>query len=49
VDEIVEDLQRRRDRYGISYVIAPGEVAEAFARWSDDWPARSKLADDGLD
>jgi len=31
VDEIVEDLQRRRDRYGISYVIVPGEVAEAFA------------------
>ena len=31
VDEIVDDLQRRRDRYGISYVIVPGEVAEAFA------------------
>jgi len=30
VDQIVEDVQRRRDRYGISYVIVPGEVAEAF-------------------
>ena len=31
VDEVVEDLQRRRARYGISYVIVPGEVAEVFA------------------
>jgi probable F420-dependent oxidoreductase len=31
VDELVEDLQRRRDRYGISFVIVPGEVAELFA------------------
>ncbi len=31
VDEIVESLRERRDRYGISYVILPGEVAEAFA------------------
>lgn len=30
-DELVEDLQRRRDRYGISFVIVPGEVAEQFA------------------
>jgi len=31
VDEIVESLRERRERYGISYVILPGEVAEAFA------------------
>jgi probable F420-dependent oxidoreductase len=38
VDEIVEDLRTRRDRYGISYVIVPGEVVEAFA------PVVEKLA-----
>jgi probable F420-dependent oxidoreductase len=32
VDEIVESLTQRRERYGISYVILPGDVAEAFAR-----------------
>jgi probable F420-dependent oxidoreductase len=31
VDELVYDLQRRRERYGISYVIVPGEADEAFA------------------
>ena len=31
VDQVVEDLQRRRERYGISYVIVPGEVDETFA------------------
>jgi probable F420-dependent oxidoreductase len=31
VDEIVGDLQARRDRFGISYVIVPGEVVESFA------------------
>ena len=31
VDQIVEDLQARRDRYGFSYIVVPGEVAEAFA------------------
>jgi probable F420-dependent oxidoreductase len=31
VDEVVEDLQARRERYGISYVIVPGEAAESFA------------------
>jgi len=30
-DQIVEDLQRRRERYGISYVIVPGEVADDLA------------------
>ena len=30
VEQIVEDIQRRRERYGISYVIVPGEVGEAF-------------------
>ena len=30
-DHLVEQLQRRRDRYGISYVIVPGDVAESFA------------------
>jgi len=31
VDEIVDDLRSRRERYGISYVIVPGEVVEGFA------------------
>jgi probable F420-dependent oxidoreductase len=31
VDEVVDQLQRRRDRYGISFVIVPGEIVEAFA------------------
>jgi probable F420-dependent oxidoreductase len=31
IDEIVEALQERRERYGISFVILPGEVAEEFA------------------
>jgi probable F420-dependent oxidoreductase len=38
VDQVVEDLQRRRERYGISFVIVPGEAAEAFA------PVVAKLA-----
>lgn len=31
VDQLIEALQQRRDRYGISFVIVPGEVAEEFA------------------
>jgi probable F420-dependent oxidoreductase len=31
VDEVVDQLRQRRDRYGISYVIVPGEIVEAFA------------------
>ena len=31
VDQIVEDLKARRERFGISYLALPGEVAEAFA------------------
>jgi probable F420-dependent oxidoreductase len=31
VEELAEQLQRRRDRYGSSYVIVPGDVAESFA------------------
>jgi probable F420-dependent oxidoreductase len=31
VDEILDSLVQRRERYGISYVILPGDVAEAFA------------------
>jgi alkanesulfonate monooxygenase SsuD/methylene tetrahydromethanopterin reductase-like flavin-dependent oxidoreductase (luciferase family) len=31
VDEVVDDLKERRERYGISYVIVPGEADEAFA------------------
>jgi len=27
----VDDLRARRERYGISYVIVPGEVAEQMA------------------
>jgi probable F420-dependent oxidoreductase len=31
VEQITEDLQVRRERFGISYVAIPGEAAEAFA------------------
>ena len=31
VEQLIEALQQRRERYGISYVIVPGEVAEEFA------------------
>jgi probable F420-dependent oxidoreductase len=31
VDQIVEDLKARRQRFGISYLAIPGEAAEAFA------------------
>ena len=31
VDQVVEMLRERRERYGISFVILPGDVAEAFA------------------
>ena len=31
VDEVVEMLRERRERYGISHVILPGDVAESFA------------------
>jgi len=31
VDELVDDLRARRDRYGFSFVVVPGEAAEAFA------------------
>jgi len=31
VDQIVDDLRARRERYGISYVVVPGEVAEQMA------------------
>jgi probable F420-dependent oxidoreductase len=31
VEQIAEDIRLRRERYGISYVIVPGEVGEAFA------------------
>ena len=30
-DQLVEELHRRRERYGVSFVIIPGEVAEIFA------------------
>ena len=30
-DQIVDDLQRRRERYGISYVIVTGDVRDSFA------------------
>jgi probable F420-dependent oxidoreductase len=29
IDEIVDDLQRKRDRYGISYLMTPGESFDA--------------------
>lgn len=31
VDQLVEDLQARRERYGISFVVVPGEAAESLA------------------
>jgi probable F420-dependent oxidoreductase len=31
VEQIVDDLRSRREEYGFSYVIVPGEFAEAFA------------------
>ena len=31
VDEVVDQLEMRRERYGISFVIVPGDVVEAFA------------------
>ena len=31
VDQIAEDIRERRERYGISYVIVPGEVGDTFA------------------
>jgi probable F420-dependent oxidoreductase len=31
VDQIIEDLQSRRERFGFSYVILPGDVAEDLA------------------
>jgi len=31
IEQIVEDLVARRERYGISYVVVPGEAAESLA------------------
>ena len=31
IEQIEEDLQTRRERYGFSHVIVPGEVAEQLA------------------
>ena len=31
LDQLAEDLQARRERFGISYVIVPAEVAESLA------------------
>jgi probable F420-dependent oxidoreductase len=31
IDELVDDLRARRERYGFSFVVVPGESAEAFA------------------
>lgn len=31
IDEIVDDLQARRERFGISYIVIPGDNFEAFA------------------
>jgi probable F420-dependent oxidoreductase len=31
VDELVDDLRDRRERYGFSFVVVPGDAAEAFA------------------
>ena len=31
VDQIVEDLEKRRERFGFSHVIVPGDAAEDLA------------------
>jgi alkanesulfonate monooxygenase SsuD/methylene tetrahydromethanopterin reductase-like flavin-dependent oxidoreductase (luciferase family) len=31
VEQIIEDVKARRERFGISFLAIPGEVAEAFA------------------
>ena len=31
IDQIVEDLQARRERYGISYVSVPTELVDEFS------------------
>jgi alkanesulfonate monooxygenase SsuD/methylene tetrahydromethanopterin reductase-like flavin-dependent oxidoreductase (luciferase family) len=31
VDELVDDLRARRERFGFSFVVVPGDSAEAFA------------------
>jgi alkanesulfonate monooxygenase SsuD/methylene tetrahydromethanopterin reductase-like flavin-dependent oxidoreductase (luciferase family) len=31
VDELVDDLRARRERFGFSFVVVPGDAAEAFA------------------
>lgn len=31
VDQIADDIAQRRERYGISFVIVPGDVSDAFA------------------
>ena len=31
IDQIVEDLERRRERYGISHVVVPGDAADDLA------------------
>ena len=31
VNELVDDLRRRRELYGFSFVVVPGDAAEAFA------------------
>jgi alkanesulfonate monooxygenase SsuD/methylene tetrahydromethanopterin reductase-like flavin-dependent oxidoreductase (luciferase family) len=31
VDQIVEDLEQRRERYGISHVVVPGDAADDLA------------------
>ena len=31
VEQVIEDLSARRERYGISYIVVPGEAAESLA------------------
>jgi hypothetical protein len=31
IDQIVEDLEQRRERYGISHVVVPGDAADDLA------------------
>ena len=41
VEQICDDLQARRERFGISYVTVATRNMEAFAPWSSGSPARS--------
>jgi probable F420-dependent oxidoreductase len=47
VEQIVEDLQARREAYGFSYVVFTGGHEKAWRRWSPGWPAPDPALDRG--